>query len=54
MVRMPPALHRHIALGAKRKGKSVNRYIIDRLKPNAEGDRIKAFRFLRVAATKCA
>ncbi len=35
MVRMPPALHRRIALEAGRKGKSVNRYIIDRLRPKA-------------------
>jgi predicted HicB family RNase H-like nuclease len=35
MVRMPPALHRRIALEARRKGKSVNRYIIDRLRPKA-------------------
>lgn len=33
MVRMSPALHRHIALEARRTGKSVNRYIIDQLKP---------------------
>ncbi len=36
MVRMPPALHRRIALEARRKGKSVNRYIIDRLTPKAK------------------
>ncbi len=35
MVRMPPALHRQVALEARRRGKSVNRYIIDRLKPKA-------------------
>ena len=35
LVRMPPALHRRIALEARRTGKSVNRYIIDRLKPKA-------------------
>jgi predicted HicB family RNase H-like nuclease len=37
MVRMPPALHRRIALEARRKGKSLNlnRYIVDRLRPNA-------------------
>jgi predicted HicB family RNase H-like nuclease len=34
MLRMPPTLHRRIALEAKRKRQSVNRYIIDRLKPN--------------------
>ena len=33
MIRMPPALHRRIALEARRNGKSVNRYIIDRLEP---------------------
>jgi predicted HicB family RNase H-like nuclease len=33
LLRMPPALHRRIALEARRKGKSVNRYIVDRLKP---------------------
>jgi predicted HicB family RNase H-like nuclease len=35
MVRTPPTLHRHIAFEARRTGKSVNRYIIDRLKPKA-------------------
>jgi predicted HicB family RNase H-like nuclease len=35
MVRMPPTLHRRVALEARRTGKSVNRYIIDRLKPKA-------------------
>ena len=35
MVRMPPALHRCIALEARRKGKSVNRYIVDRLTAKA-------------------
>ena len=32
MVRMPPTLHRRIALEARRKGESVNRYIVERLK----------------------
>jgi hypothetical protein len=32
---MPPALHRRIGLEARRTGKSLNRYIIDRLKPKA-------------------
>jgi predicted HicB family RNase H-like nuclease len=36
MLRMPSALHRRIALKARRKGKSVNQYIIDRLTPKAE------------------
>jgi predicted HicB family RNase H-like nuclease len=35
MVRMPPARHRRIALEARRKRKSVNRYITERLKPKA-------------------
>ena len=35
MVRIPPALHRRIALEARRRGQSVNRYIIDRLKRTA-------------------
>ena len=39
MVRMPPALHRRIALEARRRGQSVNRYIIDRLKPTAANTR---------------
>ncbi len=34
-LRMPPALHRRIALEARRQGQSVNRYIIDRLKLTA-------------------
>jgi predicted HicB family RNase H-like nuclease len=38
MLRMPPTLHRRIALEARRKGKSVNRYIIDRLRPKAKKD----------------
>jgi predicted HicB family RNase H-like nuclease len=33
MLRMPPALHRRLAVEARRKGKSVNSYIVDRLKP---------------------
>lgn len=31
ILRLPPALHRQIAFDAKRKRKSVNRYIIDQL-----------------------
>ena len=36
ILRMPVDLHRQIALEARRKGKSVNRYIIERLRPKAE------------------
>jgi len=32
LVRMPPELHRHIFLEARRLGKSLNSYIVDRLK----------------------
>ncbi len=35
MLRMSPILHRRIAFEARRTGKSVNRYIIDRIKPKA-------------------
>ncbi|MCC6861760.1 MAG: type II toxin-antitoxin system HicB family antitoxin [Bryobacterales bacterium] len=31
LVRMPPELHRHIALEARRLGKSLNSFIVDRL-----------------------
>ena len=33
-VRIPPDLHRHIVLEAKRRGKSLNAYVIDRLRPH--------------------
>lgn len=33
VVRMTPELHRHLALEARRKGKSLNAYVIERLKP---------------------
>ena len=32
LVRMSPELHRHISLEARRLGKSLNAYIVDRLK----------------------
>src|ERR1700687_2682616 len=32
IVRMPPELHRQIAIEARREGKSLNAYVIDRLK----------------------
>jgi len=35
IVRMPPELHRHIALEARRKGKSLNAFVVGRLKPKA-------------------
>jgi predicted HicB family RNase H-like nuclease len=35
LVRMSPELHRHISLEARRVGKSVNAYIVDRLKASA-------------------
>jgi predicted HicB family RNase H-like nuclease len=31
MVRMPPALHRRVALDARRQHQSLNRYIVDQL-----------------------
>lgn len=31
MVRLPPELHRHVYMEAKRAGKSLNQYISDRL-----------------------
>jgi predicted HicB family RNase H-like nuclease len=34
VVRISPDLHRHIALEAKRKGKSLNAYVTERLKPH--------------------
>jgi predicted HicB family RNase H-like nuclease len=34
---MPPTLHRRIAFEARRKGKSVNRFIIDRLEAEKAG-----------------
>jgi len=33
-VRMSPEIHRHVALEARRKGKSVNAYVVGRLKPS--------------------
>ncbi len=33
IVRMTPELHRHIALEARRRGKSLNAYVAGRLKP---------------------
>jgi predicted HicB family RNase H-like nuclease len=33
-VSMPPEIHRHVALEARRKGKSVNAYVVGRLKPS--------------------
>jgi predicted HicB family RNase H-like nuclease len=41
VVRMPPKLHRHVALEARRKGKSLNAYVIERLKPSAKGIRAR-------------
>jgi predicted HicB family RNase H-like nuclease len=35
LVRMPPELHRHVSLEARRLGKSLNGYILDRLKASA-------------------
>jgi predicted HicB family RNase H-like nuclease len=36
LLRMPAELHRHVALEARRRGQSVNRYIVERLKPNRQ------------------
>jgi predicted HicB family RNase H-like nuclease len=33
-VRMPPEMHRRVALEAQRKGKSLNAYVVGRLKPS--------------------
>jgi predicted HicB family RNase H-like nuclease len=33
-VRMSPEMHRHVALEARRKGKSLNAYVVGRLKPS--------------------
>jgi predicted HicB family RNase H-like nuclease len=33
-VRMSPEMHRHVALEAQRKGKSLNAYVVGRLKPS--------------------
>jgi predicted HicB family RNase H-like nuclease len=35
LVRMSPELHRHVSFEARRVGKSVNAYIVDRLKASA-------------------
>jgi predicted HicB family RNase H-like nuclease len=35
VVRMSPELHRHLVLEAKRKGKSLNSYVIGKLRPSA-------------------
>jgi predicted HicB family RNase H-like nuclease len=42
VVRLPPKLHRHVALEAKRKGKSLNAYVIERLKPRAKETGVRA------------
>lgn len=36
MLRLAPALHRRVALEARREHKSINRYIIDRLSEQAD------------------
>jgi predicted HicB family RNase H-like nuclease len=36
LLRMPAELHRHVALEARRRGQSVNRYIVERLKPKRQ------------------
>ena len=33
-VRMSPEMHRHVALEARRRGKSLNAYVVGRLKPS--------------------
>jgi predicted HicB family RNase H-like nuclease len=33
-VRMPPEMHRRVALEARRTGKSLNAYVVGRLKPS--------------------
>jgi predicted HicB family RNase H-like nuclease len=35
-VRLSPELHRHIALEARRKGTSINAYVVNRLKPRTK------------------
>ena len=35
LVRMPPELHRQVATGARREGKSLNAYVVERLKPRS-------------------
>ncbi|HUE22769.1 MAG TPA: type II toxin-antitoxin system HicB family antitoxin [Bryobacteraceae bacterium] len=35
LVRMPPELHRQVATEARREGKSLNAYMVERLKPRS-------------------
>jgi predicted HicB family RNase H-like nuclease len=36
LVRVPPEVHRKIMANARRQGKSLNAYVLDRLKPGKE------------------